>query len=488
MLLIERKTSRQSKSIPRMAAKSEKESIPKLEVEKFDIDPASNLISKCPGGCIPRSAGIKKGQSTARFAVESCESCSLCDVCQSKRQANDYVVRISLKAILVGHENEADEIAPKVNTATPAVNDHDNDTGDDISIENEAVFSALGLKGVFAKFGGVIQSGRKLYRLRTVRIAALACFLIGTAILLVSMGFNTDGVPSGTPDSPDDMMASFGIEEHTDVMEKPSGFDVSGLSRETSNEDAPIVGLLHDDEPQSSSLDVIADSDEKELCPFEDCDGLHSGHIDLISGDFDVSIESGNSDSIMKSTNTEPTGQQNTVPGSDEPLPYLIYVSKNSFTIAVLGLDEDGEYTHLLRTFHTAVGRTSAQTRAGTFTITDKIDWISWADGSFTPFGTKHSGGLWFHGPIYTARDSYTMKTVSYNQIGTNATSGCMRTFTSAALWIYENVDIGTTVIIANDSLYTSTPPKKIDDAQRYDPTDPVVINDMYHSIQGSYY
>ena len=57
---------------------------------------------------------------------------------------------------------------------------------------------------------------------------------------------------------------------------------------------------------------------------------------------------------------------------TDTELPYLIYVSKDSFTIAILGLDENGEYTELLDTFNTAIGRTDAQTRAGSYTITEK--------------------------------------------------------------------------------------------------------------------
>ena len=161
-----------------------------------------------------------------------------------------------------------------------------------------------------------------------------------------------------------------------------------------------------------------------------------------------------------------------------EPLPYLVYVSKNSFTVAILELDENMEYTSLFLTYRTAIGRTSAQTRAGTFTITEKTRWIPWTDSTYTPYGTKHSGGLWFHGPVYEAMDSYSMVAESYEAIGTNATAGCMRTTTSAARWIYYNIPIGTRVIIANDSKYTSSSPPGIAEEQNFDPTDPRVRAD----------
>jgi len=174
----------------------------------------------------------------------------------------------------------------------------------------------------------------------------------------------------------------------------------------------------------------------------------------------------------------------------EEEFPYLIYVSKDSFTIAILGLDDEGEYTEVLKTFHTAVGRTSAQTRAGTYTIISRTRWVRWGRNSFSPYATRHSGGLWFHGPLYNARDSYRLNPRSFNAIGSNATAGCMRTTTGASAWIYYHVPDGTTVIIANDSLYTSTPVDRIDSSQRFDPTDPNLliesVNMPFESV--SYY
>lgn len=152
---------------------------------------------------------------------------------------------------------------------------------------------------------------------------------------------------------------------------------------------------------------------------------------------------------------------------------YQIYVSKNSFTIAILGLDSDGEYTKVVRKFSTGIGRSSAQTRAGAFEITGKERWHKWSGSSYSPYAVKYSGGVYIHGPIYSTTDSNAMKPNSYNEIGTSCSSGCLRTTCSAAAWVYYNCPVGTKVIVANDSKYTSGRPASVPSDQTYDPTDP---------------
>jgi lipoprotein-anchoring transpeptidase ErfK/SrfK len=175
----------------------------------------------------------------------------------------------------------------------------------------------------------------------------------------------------------------------------------------------------------------------------------------------------------------DPRKTPNPAGGSPSPTPssgvnpYQIYVSKNSYTIAILGLDESGEYTKVLRRFSTGIGRSSAQTRTGSFVITGKQRWHAWSGTAYSPYATKYSGGVYFHGPIYNAMDSNRMKPGSYNEIGTACSSGCLRTTCSAAAWVYYNCRVGTTVVVANDSKYTSSRPAHIPSTQTWDPTDP---------------
>ncbi len=171
--------------------------------------------------------------------------------------------------------------------------------------------------------------------------------------------------------------------------------------------------------------------------------------------------------------NAIPTATVNPDAFEEKVMPYQIYVSKNSYTIAILKPDENNEYTQLVRKFSTGIGRSSAQTRAGSYTITSKERWHAWGGGGYSPYASKHSGGLWFHGAIYSSKDSNSMQPGSYNAIGTACSSGCLRTTASAASWIYYNCPIGTPVVIANDSKYSASAPADIPSTQRYDPTDP---------------
>lgn len=152
--------------------------------------------------------------------------------------------------------------------------------------------------------------------------------------------------------------------------------------------------------------------------------------------------------------------------------PYLIYVSKESYTIAILGLDSNNEYTRVVRQFSTGIGK-AGQTRAGTYTIESKERWHSWSGNAYSPYASRHSGGLYIHGPLYSAKDSNKMLPGSYNEIGTSCSAGCLRTTCSAAAWVYYNCPVGTKIIIANDSKYEVSHPARIDSTQTYDPTDP---------------
>jgi lipoprotein-anchoring transpeptidase ErfK/SrfK len=167
-----------------------------------------------------------------------------------------------------------------------------------------------------------------------------------------------------------------------------------------------------------------------------------------------------------------PTMRATATPKPTPSNPYLIYVSKESYTIAILGLDSNNEYTRVVRQFSTGIGK-AGQTRAGTYTIESKERWHSWSGNAYSPYASRHSGGLYIHGPLYSAKDSNKMLPGSYNEIGTSCSAGCLRTTCSAAAWVYYNCPVGTKIVIANDSKYEVSHPARIDSSQTYDPTDP---------------
>lgn len=171
----------------------------------------------------------------------------------------------------------------------------------------------------------------------------------------------------------------------------------------------------------------------------------------------------------------EPGAGEATAPIDDAPvaaedLPYAIYVSKKSYTIAILTADDAGQYTKVLFTFPTALG-SGSKTRPGEYTVTRREAWHKWSDRAYSPFATRHSGGLWFHAPLYGGKSFGRFYAYSYNEIGTACTAGCLRTTTGAASWIYYNCPTGTPVTIANDDLYQSEAAPAIVKGKNADPT-----------------
>ena len=162
-----------------------------------------------------------------------------------------------------------------------------------------------------------------------------------------------------------------------------------------------------------------------------------------------------------------------------ELMPYKIYVSKDTYTIAILGIDGNGEYTRLLRTWRTAIG-TGNKTRAGSYKIDKQYMWYDWSLGGYTPYTSRRDGAkIRLHAPLHNERGEWdSLWKEGYTQIGTQETQGCLRTTTEGAAWVYFNCKVGTEVYIANDSLYESAEPPALGDSES-DPTRPVTIADL---------
>ena len=482
---------------------------PAIDFNAFDIDPATYKIIECPGGHAPKHTGISKGQTAAHFSLETCIGCDLREACPSKQQTKDFAVRISLKAFDTGGSNEGTEPG---NTAATGERAQDHGSRIATRFTDAEKFGNPG--GIAGRLSAVLRSGFKdgpvpiLKKYGVVTVAAVACMIV--IITTPSRGLFSSAGDTPPPDAAENLVepvspADDDIDSNiyplfdTEAIASPAletqdernsasidGIDVDGvdiddidsdgidadssyansspnlLAPALADEIAAILTLSGDDDAPESS-DPAAESEEAKNAPSDVDDPAAA--VPVVSG----AQASGNASAPRQ----QPSSPQPSTPEIAD-LPYLIYVSKNSFTIAILGQDENGEYTQLLRTFSTAIGRSGAQTRAGTYKITTRERWRDWG-GIYTPYATKHSGGLFFHGPIFTEKDSYKLRASSYNEIGSTSTSGCMRTYTAAAAWIYYNCAEGTTVIIANDSMYTSTPPAQLDDSQLYDPTDPDV-------------
>jgi len=155
---------------------------------------------------------------------------------------------------------------------------------------------------------------------------------------------------------------------------------------------------------------------------------------------------------------------------------YRVIVDKEDHAFATYTYDENLEYTVHVVTYPCATGRSSRMTPLGEFEISSKGPWKYWGGGSYSPFYTKYTGGLYFHGAIYRSKRGSSMKPRSYNEIGRNKTSGCIRTTMAGARWIYYNCPAGTIVQIVESSDLVDWPglPEIDPEYPRWDPTDPL--------------
>lgn len=176
---------------------------------------------------------------------------------------------------------------------------------------------------------------------------------------------------------------------------------------------------------------------------------VNTGGIDLGNPDAETQVINEQTGKVI-STNTNTTD----VNPEDFPVnssPYFIYVEKGSHTITIFAKDDNGKYTRAVCTYLTATGRTASLTPVGNFTIKGKEKWHNWG-ASYSPYCSKYYGGLFFHGPLYRQSNFGTLVESSVTAIGTNASSGCMRTSVNAAYFIYAFCPVGTNVKIVNGS------------------------------------
>ncbi len=164
---------------------------------------------------------------------------------------------------------------------------------------------------------------------------------------------------------------------------------------------------------------------------------------------------------------------------------YCIVVDKQDHAFGVFQKDVKGEYSILVETFPCALGRSDRMTPTGTFKTGDKGRWKTWdayETNEYSPYYTYYTyvdegytGGLYFHGPLYTDKTGDTLISESYEEIGTDATSGCVRTTVAGAYWIYKNCPKGTEVKITAQSDLVSWPGLDAIDSDfpNWDPTDP---------------
>ena len=162
--------------------------------------------------------------------------------------------------------------------------------------------------------------------------------------------------------------------------------------------------------------------------------------------------------------------------------PYMIAVNRAASTVTVLALDDEGNYT---KPYMAMVCSGGADTPLGFFATPVNYDWRLLAGPSYGQYATRIWDSYLFHTVPYYSQHKDDIEYDQFNQLGTQASLGCIRLLVCDVKWIYDNCPIGTRVVIYDNAddpgpmgkpgtIYTDP----TDESKRgWDPTDPDSAN-----------
>lgn len=137
-------------------------------------------------------------------------------------------------------------------------------------------------------------------------------------------------------------------------------------------------------------------------------------------------------------------------PKPKPPVPYAITVDVTNQVTTVYGLDENGEYTIVVRQMLCSTGTKSFPSDVGDWVLTGRT--ARWCDfpqwGGHAQYWTKINSSIAFHSVIYNSYDTMDLSIKSYKNLGKRASHGCIRLTVADAKWIYDNCGEGVVVTI----------------------------------------
>lgn len=130
---------------------------------------------------------------------------------------------------------------------------------------------------------------------------------------------------------------------------------------------------------------------------------------------------------------------------------HLLRVSKSTHKLTVYSKDSSGNYTVPKAEFVVSTGMSPGMTPVGRFTLGPKEEWHQWySGGTYSPYTIPYARGLYIHGPIYNHRNFNSIIHSTAADVGQNVTSGCIRSTTEVAKYIFDNCVTGTILEITN--------------------------------------
>lgn len=162
---------------------------------------------------------------------------------------------------------------------------------------------------------------------------------------------------------------------------------------------------------------------------------------------------------------------------------YSIKVNRRTNTVTVYTYDKNGNYTVPVRAMVCSCGEFTEEntTPTGKYSVYFKNRWHPLFGDVYGQYVTGFSGVYLFHSVPYEEESAGTLKTDEFNKLGTNASQGCVRLMIGDAKWIFDNIDMNTSVEVVDknegaDPLGTPST-VKIPNTPKWDPSDPAKKN-----------
>lgn len=131
---------------------------------------------------------------------------------------------------------------------------------------------------------------------------------------------------------------------------------------------------------------------------------------------------------------------------------YCIAVNRALNCITIYGKDSDNNYTKAVKAMVCSCGKSGHETPLGTFTTSDKYEWLKMVDGTYGQYTTRFNGAYWFHSVPYFTKSKSNLEYEEYNKLGNAASLGCVRVSCGDAKWLYDNIDWHTVVVVYDNS------------------------------------
>lgn len=130
--------------------------------------------------------------------------------------------------------------------------------------------------------------------------------------------------------------------------------------------------------------------------------------------------------------------------------PYVVKVSTADQRVYIYGLDDNNEYTDLVRTMKCSTGKDATPTPKGTYQATTGpgARWHYFKKyNCWAQYAYYIEGDIMFHSVLYNQQNGPVTQS-SVNNLGRKASHGCVRLSVEDAKWLYQNCPAKTKVIV----------------------------------------